>query len=786
MPVIDLNNTTAIYRGGQQIARLFRGVSEIWTETAFANLGVGTDTPIMFLGNSQPISLSYMWWGGPGGDEQGTNSHTIWSSTRGDYAGAVSTAAGSVTLPGIGLATKIGINVLTQEIQNTFSGEWGDYGDPVNDAGSFDGGALLMFEGESLDNFDWIADLGGRLAQPYVWRSNAHRTSLLRDLSFEYGHVARFVAAGAVPYLGGSWPPLIEEAGGNANIPARDAEWRTRFSSYDLAHRYRRDWLRAELAANSLANDLWILPAHLAVARWYDDDLADNLPTGITSHRDFHADDTTPAHADDNGGKHPWMLNRTGNYCIRAMAYEVIEGQDALTLPDNATEGVTGEVAAYLRQVAKDIVSDYAPAGRGGSSYASPGLLTATAQPPQDALPDCVAYWRAGDADETVIGTTDPVRWGGVIINFDDVPDMADNEQVQIFEFTGAASSRVVMEVLKPDFRSFVPTLRIETFNEAGDWQGSTVIDAPTSGDYIWEFVIDDKLNFRLVNLEVAGTDATKITSPQYVTDAPAYIPGCATFTVNTVQTRFALTAAYLAETFPGAQAMVDLNAWIDSLSPTWKAWNGVPEAATDYDTAALAYYEAGDPIVGSDATVTGINLRGTGSLTLSTTAGTSVGNSPDGLVFSNGAYLRITGISPDTADGMVVVVEATFDDLAGSGVPYNFGNVATVLKANGGPVLMRANSNGFSQSVYTTTVGERIVAAIELDAVADNIRYWNLNTESIVSTAYTLPSLAPTYLNIGQGMTGTVHRLAVIPRPSGGALSVTLEQVLADFLAGV
>lgn len=206
----------------------------------------------------------------------------------------------------------------------------------------------------------------------------------------------------------------------------------------------------------------------------------------------------------------------------------------------------------------------------------------------------------------------------------------------------------------------------------------------------------------------------------------------------------------------------------------------------TDYDTAALAYYEAGDPIIGTDATVTGINLRGTGGMTLATTAGTAVGNSPDGLVFSNGAFLRITGISPDTADGMVVVVDVTFDDLAGSGVPYNFGNVATVLKANGGPVLMRANSNGFSQSVYTTTVGERIVAAIELDAVADNVRYWNLNTEAIVSTAYTLPSLAPTYLNIGQGMTGTVHRLAVIPRPSGGALSVTLEQALADFLAGV
>lgn len=269
------------------------------------------------------------------------------------------------------------------------------------------------------------------------------------------------------------------------------------------------------------------------------------------------------------------MLNRAGNYCMRALAYEVIEGQDALTLPDNATDGVTGEVAAYLRQVAKDIATDYAPAGRGGSSYAAPAMLTETVQPPQDALPDCVAHWVDGDADETVIGTSNPVRWGGCIINFDGVVDMTDNEQVNIFEFGGSGNAGVVMAVLKPDWQSFTPILRIETFDEAGNWQGSTFIDAPTSGDYLWEFIIDDLLNFRLVNLSVAGTDGAKVTSPRYVTNAPTHIPSCESFSVNTVQTRFPLHAAYLAENFPTDQAMADLNAWIEGIDPAWIAWGG-------------------------------------------------------------------------------------------------------------------------------------------------------------------------------------------------------------------
>ncbi|MCT4333717.1 hypothetical protein MU516_12660 [Paracoccus sp. YLB-12] len=279
--------------------------------SAVQNEGVGTDTPMVLAGNSETAATAGIWWGGADGLQGGETAHTILSSTRGDYSGPISSAAQSAILPGIGAAWEIGIQNSSRFLQERWQGEWAEYCDPVNDMALFTGRAFVLWEGEEPIGEDWQMADTGKMAQPYYWAGDCHKRTLARDLSFEYGHFARAVAAGVAPYLVGAWPPMIEEGGGNASIPARDAEWRTRFDGYDLAHRYRRDWLRAELAANGLSDDLWIVPAHLAVARWYDDDLAGNLPAGLTSHRDMHADDnTSPGHLDDNGGKHPWMLSR--------------------------------------------------------------------------------------------------------------------------------------------------------------------------------------------------------------------------------------------------------------------------------------------------------------------------------------------------------------------------------------------------------------------------------------------------------------------------------------------
>lgn len=574
MPVIDLNNIAAIYRGGQQMARLFRGASEIWTETAIANLGVGTNTPMVLAGNSEAAAVGGIWWGGADGLQGGETAHTILSSTRGDYSGPISSAAQSAILPGIGAAWEIGIQNSSRFLQERWQGEWAEYCDPVNDMALFTGGAFVLWEGEEPIGEDWQMADTGKMAQPYYWAGDCHKRTLARDLSFEYGHFARAVAAGVAPYLVGAWPPMIEEGGGNANIPARDAEWRTRFDGYDMAHRYRRDWLRAELAANGLSDDLWIVPAHLAVARWYDDDLAGNLPAGLTSHRDMHADDnTSPGHLDDNGGKHPWMLSREGAYCIRTMIYEVVEGQDALALPDNATEGITGAVAAYLRQVAKDVLSDYAPAGRGGSAHAETTILTATAAPPQDALENCAAHYLDGGSP-TAIPTTEGVRYLAAIVNFDNAGDQVTDSETELVHLFGSDDDHMVLKMARPSWHDggATPVVWGQVWDAAGVDQGFAMFNAPTSGDWLVEIWVDDAMRFRLVDLAVSDPQAAKVQFQRYGGGSNPALSACSSFTIP-AQAAYAIHAAWASENIPTDQEYTDLNAWIDGLDPTWFAW---------------------------------------------------------------------------------------------------------------------------------------------------------------------------------------------------------------------
>ena len=44
-------------------------------------------------------------------------------------------------------------------------------------------------------------------------------------------------------------------------------------------------------------------------------------------------------------------------------------------MPAWPTDGVTAELAAYLRSVAVEIVRSYALAGRGGTQHAEPGYI---------------------------------------------------------------------------------------------------------------------------------------------------------------------------------------------------------------------------------------------------------------------------------------------------------------------------------------------------------------------------------------------------------------------------
>lgn len=192
---------------------------------------------------------------------------------------------------------------------------------------------MLMFEGYGL-------------ARPYYeWDKNDHRIEVLRDLDYELNFVRAAVQVGVAPYLGGTWPQLIADA-------PNDAEWRLLVDAYDAALRYWRDVLSARLRVEGLPDAVWIVPTHLMFARFYDDGLAGRLPAGITSHRDMHALDD---YYTNRAGNHPYMVNPLSAYCSWCMIREVVMGADASDMAPWPVDGVTDEIAAYLRGLAVDI-----------------------------------------------------------------------------------------------------------------------------------------------------------------------------------------------------------------------------------------------------------------------------------------------------------------------------------------------------------------------------------------------------------------------------------------------
>lgn len=209
---------------------------------------------------------------------------------------------------------------------------------------------------------------------------------------------------------------------------------------------------------------------------------------------------------------------------------------------------------------------------------------------------------------------------------------------------------------------------------------------------------------------------------------------------------------------------------------------------APSIDSLSYAYIDTDTPHTLTSGEVTAIQAEGTGGVTLAlqgTGSTNLITKVADGFRFTNGRYLMASGLVPSTADGALILVDVTFDTTTGTGQAVNFGGTQA---RRGSTVLQYAVPEWTSptaQSVGTVTPPQRQVMAIELNQVADNVRYRNSGANTIEQRATTLAALAPTTLSIGQGMSGTIHRVAVILRPAGQQLPITLEEAIANFNGG-
>lgn len=214
------------------------------------------------------------------------------------------------------------------------------------------------------------------------------------------------------------------------------------------------------------------------------------------------------------------------------------------------------------------------------------------------------------------------------------------------------------------------------------------------------------------------------------------------------------------------------------------------PEAI-DYNTAAMAYYEKGMPIIGTDDAVTGLALRGTAGITMGAAGtGASIKNSPAGITMSFGQYLTKGGLANlPMGDGIFIVVKLNVKEAPPTGTQFYVsatGKYPKLMSFSPGTsftVQANADINYNNSQEIPAIYGSSVVLGGSMDEITKVLL--SLNTDgSTQSRAITLTDPSISALTLMQQVSGTLERLALVGRPQGGAWPVTFNAVVADFRA--
>ena len=247
--------------------------------------------------------------------------------------------------------------------------------------------------------------------------------------------------------------------------------------------------------------------------------------------------------------------------------------------------------------------------------------------------------------------------------------------------------------------------------------------------------------------------------------------------------------------------AMEITQAGVYALSVSWSNGVGSPAVATvaqftvsasnapaiNYATAALLYLDKDSAYAGPDTGVTTITTTGTSGRILNNNSGTTpVVKVADGWRITDGNRLQTPGFTATNYDGLFVIMDVTLASygsalgqmLDGTGsrisLRNNNGNIQGIGPASGQPSVALGAAN----------YGSRIVVAVQMDALADVISGYTA-AGAQVSAAHVDAGIAPTQFVIGRYCNMTIHRMAIVGRPVGGAWPVTLAEVHADFIGG-
>lgn len=210
-----------------------------------------------------------------------------------------------------------------------------------------------------------------------------------------------------------------------------------------------------------------------------------------------------------------------------------------------------------------------------------------------------------------------------------------------------------------------------------------------------------------------------------------------------------------------------------------------------NYDAGALIYYESGMPIVGTDTAVTGVAMRGTAGITMSSIgSGTEVTNSAAGLSFTEGKYLQRNAMSGlAMGDGIFVLTKITLNNPPISGtqdILSGTGKYVRILSLSPGANLtvQAVGDSNVNSTNMPITYPRTFVIGGEMDDVANTFRVLGINGTMQPTVTVPVTNPAATVFNLMKNVNGTLERLVVVGRPEGGQWPITFEAAIADFLA--
>lgn len=254
-----------------------------------------------------------------------------------------------------------------------------------------------------------------------------------------------------------------------------------------------------------------------------------------------------------------------------------------------------------------------------------------------------------------------------------------------------------------------------------------------------------------------------------------------------------ATAGTYALAAADAGQAITARVTWTNSAGVATADSNPITAAVApslNYDAGALVYYEKGMAVLGSANAVTGVAMRGTGSITMTATGtGADIASGPAGLAFSGGKSLARSGLANlPMGDGIFAVVRVTLNAPPATGtqdILSGSGKYPRILSLSPGTALVvqAVGDSATNAAAGALTYPASLVVGGEMDDVANTLRTLTLDG-SITTTPIALTDPSATALSLMKNVNGTLERLAIVVRPEGGAWPLSFDAVVADFRA--